>query len=297
MSHPIILTIIYYWSFVFAFLLFRIALKKLLKMRVLWFLFWWILFWLFVRARFVEPQWMQTKETTIDVWFESDVALIADLHLWPYKWKRYLSRVVNEINQLSDIDAVLVAGDFTYEPLKTDTESLIELLSPLSELTMPVLAVLGNHDVQVPWPDLRQSLTEALVSNGVLFLSNNAVDVWNIRVVGLGPHMSGEDRVEMLDTCEVDDNVIVLTHNPDTISQYRNDNADITLVGHTHCGQVRLPFIHEYLRPYYYPVEWDFDCGLTKNDYTQLYITAWLGEMLLPMRFLNRPTIDVLHLR
>ena len=61
--------------------------------------------------------------------------------------------------------------------------------------------------------------------------------------------------------------VVVLTHNPDTVDNYTTYNADLTLVGHTHCGQIRLPRIHDRLRPYYYPVDGDFDCGLSNEKY------------------------------
>ena len=88
--------------------------------------------------------------------------------------------------------------------------------------------------------------------------------------------MAGEDQVSLLDTYDSSEQIIVLTHNPDTVSSYRNDNADVTLVGHTHCGQIRLPWVHQYVRPYTYPVVGDFDCGLVQHAYTQLYITPGL---------------------
>lgn len=298
MIKHILLYSIYYGSYAFAFFVFLIFLRKLLKGRILGMIFWWGILGLFVWARWVEPQQIVVQDVVMDMWREEDhdIVLIADLHLGIYKWVHYLRRVVEEINDI-DAEIVVIAGDLTYEPTDGSEESLTALFSPLAEIDMPVLAVLGNHDVQVPGPDIRYPLIRALNHNGVTFLHNDIYELWWDKIVWLGPHLAGEDRVEILDGFGADDNVIVLTHNPDTISKYRNENADLTIVWHTHCGQIRLPYIQDWIRPYTYPVIGDFDCDLTTHDYTQLYITSGLGEVLLPLRFLNPPTVDVLRLR
>jgi predicted MPP superfamily phosphohydrolase len=52
-----------------------------------------------------------------------------------------------------------------------------------------------------------------------------------------------------------EEKVVVLTHNPDTTLNYANNLADLTLVGHTHCGQIRIPFLHEKIKQWIIPVE------------------------------------------
>jgi predicted MPP superfamily phosphohydrolase len=137
---------------------------------------------------------------------------------------------------------------------------------------------------------------KSLERQGVEFLHNDVVQFDDFFLVWLGPYLSNEDYVSILDNFHVVNNVVVLAHNPDSTLMYRNWNADLTLVWHTHCGQVRLPFIHEMLRPFIYPVEWEFDCWLTREKYTQLFITPGLWEVMLPIRFRAMPTIDVLDL-
>ena len=88
--------------------------------------------------------------------------LIADMHLGIYKDERYLYRVVDQINQLKDIDAVMIAGDFTYEPTDISVDAFEQLFRPLSYIDVPVLAVLGNHDVEAPGQLMRQELVQAL---------------------------------------------------------------------------------------------------------------------------------------
>lgn len=77
----------------------------------------------------------------------------------------------------------------------------------------------------------------------------------------------------LLNQFHVADDVVVLTHNPDTVLSYANYTADVTLVGHTHCGQIRLPFIHDWIKQWYIPVKGDFDCGWSQNKYTHVFIT------------------------
>ena len=292
----ILLYAIYYGSYAFAWLLFLVVFKKLFRGRLLWVVFRWAILGLFVRARFVEPVKLQTQDIIIDAWFTNNFVLISDLHLWPYKSSRYLSKIIDQINTLEDIDAVLIAWDLTYEA-KNDQKYLNDLFAPLSQSKFPVIAVLGNHDVQMPGPDIRSKLVEALSLNNVLFLQNDIIELYTTKIVWLWSHLAGEDQTSLLEQFDAKENIVVLTHNPDTISKYTNENADVTLVWHTHCGQIRFPWIHEYIRPYIYPVEWDFDCGLVDNEYTKLYITTGLWEVMLPMRFMNPPMIDIIHLR
>ncbi len=109
----------------------------------------------------------------------------------------------------------------------------------------------------------------------------------------MGDRWGQEDNVKLLDTFSEKDNVVVLTHDPDTTLDYTNNNADLTLVGHTHCGQMRIPWLYKYA----IPTKGPFDKGLTQEKYTQLYITCGVGETALPLRLFNPPVIDILNLQ
>ena len=294
LSKILVYEAIYWWSYALVFLTLCRLFRLLKRGRVLPFLLVAGFLVLFVWMRFREPAQIEVEEKMIDIWVHKKVVLISDLHLWVYKDWVYLQKVVNKINSLWGIDYVFIAGDFTYNPTKH--QNLDELFQPLADLKVPVYAVLGNHDEQKPWPDLKYDLVRALEKNGVQYLQNDVVKLDGFFLVGLGPHLAGEDDVFLLKNFHVLNKVVVLTHNPDTVLNYNNSNADLTLVGHTHCGQIRLPLIHDRLRPYYYPVEGDFDCGYMKTKYTKLYITPWLGEVIIPMRRRNPPKISVIDL-
>lgn len=244
--------------------------------------------------RFIQPYEIEIEYASMDLWVDMRVVLIADMHLWVWKdWVR-LQRVVNKINAIEDVDYVLIAGDFTYEP----RQDLYELFSPLADIQVPIYSVLGNHDSEGDNEYIALPLAQALERHGVKVMHNDIVQVDNMYLVWLWAHLAGDDDVSVMDVLDNSDDVVVLTHNPDTTLSYTSAIADVTLVGHTHCGQIRMPFVwlHEWLRPYMYPVRWGFDCGYTQEKYTQLYITPGLGEVMLPMRRWIAPTISVIDL-
>lgn len=246
---------------------------------------------LFVWARFIEPQIIITRETKIDAGFEAKIVLIGDLHLGAYKNRAFLERVAQKINEI-DPDYVLIAGDFIYFPAKN--ADLQELFAPLKTIKKPIFAVWGNHDreahnLRTIYPGLK----EALEANRVLLLQNKPLNLKNFTLLALGDYWEDEDEVALLNNYRPSDNLIVLTHNPDTVNDFPNQNADLTLTGHTHGGQIRLPLVYRWA----IPTNGSFDRGLTAEKTTPLYITSGLGEIGLPMRLFAPPVIELLSLR
>ncbi len=88
----------------------------------------------------------------------------------------------------------------------------------------------------------------------------------------------------------------MLTHNPDTALSYApNHYPDLTLAGHTHGGQVRIPYLYKRMIPVL-GVDILWDQGLYRYKNGQVFVTSGIGEVGLPLRFLIPPVIDVLEL-
>lgn len=274
---------IYYGSwFVFPFLYWFI------KKRWIWFI---LLSILFIYARFVEPNLLFVNDYKIHTGFKAKYALVADIHLGMYNDESILERTVEKINN-QDVDAVLIAGDFTYEPQFYDMRVLF---SSLKKLKVPVYAVLGNHDCQQPGPNIRDKLEEILVEYGVQVITNKSVILDGINIVGLGSLWARDNDMHVLDKYTKDDKVVVLTHNPDTTLDYaKNHYPDLTLAGHTHGGQVRIPYLYEKIIPVRGDVRWNQ--GLYNLSNNKVFVTSGIGEIGLPLRFLIPPTIDILEL-
>ena len=257
-----------------------------IKKRLYWFA---LASFLFIYTRFIEPQIVLVHNYRINVGFSANYALISDIHLGIYNNQNILEKTVEKINDLK-IDAVLIAGDFTYEPQFSDMK---KLFAPFSKINVPIYAVLGNHDCQRPGPDIRKELMQVLKDNNVILLNNQSKKLNNVILLGLGSNWAEEDNVTLLKHYTKEGNIIVLTHNPDTIYDYKtHDSADITLAGHTHGGQIRLPYLYKKMIPVYGQVVWNQ--GLYIYNDNKMFVTTGIGEVGLPMRFLIPPTIDVL---
>jgi len=245
---------------------------------------------LFSYSRFVEPNVILTKTTEIRVGFSSKIVVISDLHLGVYKSSHFLKRIVTKINKMEDVDAVLIPGDFTYYAPK----DLELLFSPLKDLRFPVYAVLGNHDSENPGPRIQEELRKALEANEVIFLHNSSSELKNkdITILGLGDKWANQDNVSQINDFQGETNLIVMAHNPDTVLTYENSIADLTVAGHTHGGQIRIPFIYKQM----IPCTNDFDQGLYETENGYVFVSAGVGEIGLPMRFGVPPTIEILEL-
>jgi predicted MPP superfamily phosphohydrolase len=102
-----------------------------------------------IYARFIEPNLLVVKVFTIKTGYTLKLALISDMHYGLYSTPQQMQRLVDKLNTL-DVDAIVVAGDWTYEPSKKI--DLAQQFQPFSQLKT-LYSVVGNHDEQRPGPD------------------------------------------------------------------------------------------------------------------------------------------------
>ncbi len=244
----------------------------------------------FIYARFVEPRLITIRQQTVSVGFNAKIAVISDVHLGIYKDNVFLSQVVTKINSFPNIDAVLIPGDLTYEP----SGDLTTLFAPLKQIKFPVYAVLGNHDTGHPGPAITNDLIRALQENNVTVLDNSSarLPTKDITILGLGELWSGDTDLSTINQFTTQDNLIVLAHNPDVTLSYQNFIPDITITGHTHGGQIRIPFLYKYI----IPCVGDFDQGIYYQPHGPVYVSAGLGETAIPVRLFDPPGIDIIAL-
>jgi predicted MPP superfamily phosphohydrolase len=251
---------------------------------------------LFAWARFIEPQIIQVNQTVLrGTGTSARIALISDIHLGVYKNRQFLERVVDRINTLP-ADAVVIAGDLTYEAKASE---LHELFAPLARLQVPVYAVLGNHDQEPPGRDLDKELREALRIHGVKVIEGQIItDAQGRQWAGLGDRWAGKDDPGFLRAAgAINGPAIVIAHNPDSAMQLHPSDATIVLAGHTHGGQIRIPWLYRMA----IPTEYDFDRGeqiaQTAQGPVRVFTARGVGEIGLPLRLFNPPTIDLLQLQ
>ena len=251
-------------------------------------------------ARFVEPRLLLVKETTVVLAGYEDadepvrIALFADMHLGLFPNAHSMQHLVDKIETLN-VDAVFLAGDLLYDIPLADIHQAV---APLSDLTAPTFVVRGNHDIGAPGPDYGLVLWDALQDTGVTLVENRSFDVelggQPFLIAGTSDLWQRNNSPRVRFETPEDVPVLLLTHNPDTaLSVPEEVRYDLMLAGHTHGGQIRLPFLTRAVILTEYP----FDTGMhTLPDGRRVFVTPGTGMVGLPMRFLRPPRIDVLNL-
>lgn len=222
------------------------------------------------------------------------VAVLADLHAGaPHVDEDKVERLVREINR-TRADLVVLLGDYVDPSVAFGTSVSPEAVAArLGQLRAPlgVLAVLGNHD----WAHAGERMGRCLHDAGVTVLENDALAVRKgLWVAGVGAETeSRADPAAALAGLPADEAVLMLSHNPDTFVRVP-DRVALTLSGHTHGGQVALP----YLRALYIPSRFGerFAHGHVVERGRHLFVSAGVGTSRFPVRFLAPPEIVVLRL-
>ncbi|MGL4232200.1 MAG: metallophosphoesterase [Casimicrobium sp.] len=239
-------------------------------------------------GRFIEPNQLDVQETTIEIGSSARIALISDLHVGLFQGGERAQQVVDVLNKL-DVDVVLVAGDWTYEP----NTPIAGLLAPFSKCRHRVLSVPGNHDEQMPGPPLATELKAALIQNRIVPIEGAIDRVRDIQIIGMGDRWAQKDSIpRMLDTSLP---TIALAHNPDSVDKLKNTDVKLLFAGHTHGGQVNIPVLVDWaLRG---ATEGNFKQGLYRRGRQQVYVSSGLGMIGIPLRLFQPPVIDVINLR
>lgn len=252
-------------------------------------------------ARFVEPRMLHVHEETIVLPRATPssptirIALFGDTHIGMFGNAMPLHRITKRLNAL-EVDAVFIAGDHTYYPNLAD---MPDQFAPLGDIEAPVIAVLGNHDVGLPGPDLTNPLMKALALADVQVAHNRLINLdvrgEKIIVAGTSDLWQRNQRFDYGDIGKDGETLFILTHNPDTASVVPSSfDYDLMLAGHTHGGQIRLPLLYQRA----IPTEWPFDIELhhypSAAGEKLVYVTSGTGMVGLPMRFNMPPRIDVL---
>jgi predicted MPP superfamily phosphohydrolase len=243
-----------------------------------------------VYGSFIEPRLLQVGRTSISIGEGSRslrVALISDTHLGQYRHREWLETVVARINALKP-DIVLVGGDIASAPAG------YEEFQPFAKLqsTFGTYAVLGNWDYRAGAVDVRKRLG----SYKVKLLVNKSVplevDGQKISLIGLDDVEYGQPDIDVaMKDVPPDAKKILMVHNPDATPLAETRGIDLVLAGHTHAGQVRLPFLGP-VPNLPITIGQQFDKGYFPFGQTRLFITPGVGESGTRARFFDPPEIS-----
>lgn len=255
-------------------------------------------------TRLAEPQWLRVARHEVKL-AGTGVPLrlvqLSDLHASAVVSLEFIADAVAlAIAQRPDL--IALTGDFV-----TDTSSTphgyAEVLARLAAAA-PTFACLGNHDGGVWGPHMQHNPTVEPVLNllrraGIPCLVNESAELTvrgrKLQLIGLGdlwcamclpseafgrtPPRGGATR-------------LVLNHNPDAKDLLREHDWDVLLCGHTHGGQLRLPFFGTPFAPVR---DKRYVEGLHRWENRWLHVTRGVGN-LHGVRFNCRPEVSVIDL-
>jgi predicted MPP superfamily phosphohydrolase len=259
-------------------------------------------------SRFIATKGLVTKEYKItsssiqDNFHGFKIVHISDVHYGRTTDKKDLNNMVKEVNLLKP-DIVVLTGDLIDRDTKLDDNLKGEISEALSSINANVgkYAISGNHDSNF-------SEWESIINDsGFKNLNDTYELIYNdgytpILLAGLSSNLNNQvditERYNKILEYSNNENIkelykILLIHEPDYINNIDYSNFNLILAGHSHNGQVRLPFIGGIILPNgakkYYKEHY-------KINNTDLYISSGIGTSGISFRLFNKPSINFYRL-
>lgn len=259
-------------------------------------------------SRFIATKGLVTKEYKItsssiqDNFHGFKIVHISDVHYGRTTDKKDLNNIVKEVNLLKP-DIVVLTGDLIDRDTKLDDALKGEISEALSSINANVgkYAISGNHDSNF-------SEWESIINDsGFKNLNDTYELIYNdgytpILLAGLSSNLNNQvditERYNKILEYSNNENIkelykILLIHEPDYINNIDYSNFNLILAGHSHNGQVRVPFIGGIILPNgakkYYKEHY-------KINNTDLYISSGIGTSGISFRLFNKPSINFYRL-
>lgn len=223
------------------------------------------------------------------------IVLIADTHFSDQYTPQDFQKAVDRINEQNP-DLVLFLGDLfdDFEHYTGDSQEVSRMLSTISAKNGKY-AVYGNHDYG---GGLEFKYKDLMKAGGFTVLVNESVHVPenNVTLTGVDDYLLGYGDASVVEKNPIDAFNIVACHEPDVMDKIMSEPVDLMVSGHTHGGQIKIPFYrYSYLPPLgekYSAGEFFFD----NPAETTLYVNRGLGTTKIPARFLSTPEVTVVRI-
>ena len=220
------------------------------------------------------------------------IAQVSDVHCGRLMPRWFVNYLLERVNR-AGADVIVCTGDYIHGRDAAQIEvvwpMLCELRAPLG-----VYSVLGNHD---HWGNAERSLywlerSGQNLRGKAIALEKDGERLW---LAGIGDLWEDPFPVDsVLSQIPERECRIVLAHNPDSADTPFSGRIDLMLSGHTHGGQVRIPFGGAPVLPVKNKT---YSSGLKMSTKQQrVFISRGIGWAIYPVRFNCYPEIPILEL-
>lgn len=226
------------------------------------------------------------------------IAQISDIHYKVTTTKEDLENIVNEIN-LFKPDIVVFSGDLfdnSVEYTKKDYEDLTKILNDI-DYNIGKYAIKGEDDSNNNWDSIINESNFINLNDKYEFIYNEGNDP--ILLIGISSKYKKKDIKDTINSIyeSIKNNYkysILLLHEPDIIDYIDYSKFNLILAGHTHGGQIKIPFIGGIIKDKYSKIykEEYYEFGNTK-----MFISSGIGTTKYKFRLLNKPSINFYRLR
>ncbi|NTU56820.1 MAG: metallophosphoesterase [Anaerolineales bacterium] len=253
----------------------------------------------------VEPGWVQVENVTLNLprlssnFHGTRVLQVSDIHMGGWMNSGRLQHAADLILEQNP-DLLLLTGDFLIghgfdSNSEQRLQELIDILAPLAK-SIPSFAVLGNHDY---WTNA-DAVREMLKQSGITDLTNTVFTLSDsgqyLHICGVDDIWEGDVRLnELVSHLPRDGAAILLAHEPDFADESAaTGRFDLQVSGHSHGGQVVIPFYGPPVLPY---LGQKYHSGLYRIGEMLQYTNRGLGMIDPPVRFNCPPEITVFTLQ
>ncbi|MFA5603940.1 MAG: metallophosphoesterase [Bacilli bacterium] len=235
---------------------------------------------------------------------------LSDIHYGRSVKEKEIKKIVEKINILKP-DIIVISGDLLDRDIELTNEQQKLLTEQLKKIDVTIgkYIIAGNHDYDNgidKWQIIVQDSDFINLNDNYQLIYNKGTTpiLINGMSSNLHKHMTIEQKLEnhfkFLKEFDNPDNKtikpaynIMIIHEPDFIDEFKHDNFNLILAGHSHNGQVRLPFVDKLVTPLgakkYHSEQYNL-------GNTNMYISSGLGTSTLDVRLFNKPSINFYRL-
>jgi uncharacterized protein len=218
----------------------------------------------------------------------------SDTHLGFHFHEKHLGELAEKIRDEKP-DMVCFTGDLVDRSEFPESEGIIHVLQTI-QAPLGCYSVLGNHDYHKNSNEVQSILEQS----GFRCLRNQAVTLLKdgdpFTIAGVEDMAKGKPNIRTaLQGVDPNGFILLLSHCPDYARHVINHSVDLQLSGHSHGGQVRLPFVGAVAYPPFGSLYPDGQYSLGDGKMT-LYTNRGIGVSQLPVRFMCQPELTVFTL-
>ncbi|OGH60172.1 MAG: hypothetical protein A2725_04680 [Candidatus Magasanikbacteria bacterium RIFCSPHIGHO2_01_FULL_33_34] len=269
-----------------------------------------------IYGSFIEPKLLVTNYQDIEIILNGNsinALIVSDIHVGDFNRRNEIKKIAKHIVKLNP-DIVFIVGDHILATHKEDDRlDYLEELKIVAD-NIPTYAVHGNHEYGIggadeninkryKLPNKSIEIKNILEKMGMHYLVNETekltINKSEFLLFGGDEYLA--DRLDFTSLVDMQKQYpdlpsIALIHNPAGTPMANENNVDFVISGHTHGGQVRLPFIGAAMKiEVPIPLEWYQGFSQYKN--TQLFVTSGVNESGGRIRLFNPPEVVMMNIK